>query len=428
MTQLESARQGVTTHEMRAVAQAEGLDAETIRDRIAAGRLAIPCNVRRKASQVFGVGEGLRTKVNANLGTSKDYADLDREFEKLAAAVDAGAESVMDLSTGGEIRRIRLALMERCDVIVGTVPIYEAAVEAAEQQGTTRAMTGESMLAAVRRQCEDGVDFVTVHCGVTREVLKDVRASKRTFGIASRGGTILADWITHHGQENPLFERFDELCDLCREFDVTLSLGDGLRPGAIADAFDAAQVHELMVIGELCGQAQARGVQVIIEGPGHVPLDQVEAQVKLQKRLCKGAPFYVLGPLVTDVAPGYDHIAGAIGGAVAAMAGADFLCYVTPSEHLGLPNAEQVREGVMAARLAAHAGDIAKGVKGARDWDDHISTLRRNKDWKGQLEACLDPQKAAALRHAARPNDDEVCSMCGEFCVFKVTDQDAIGD
>ncbi len=427
MTQLESARAGVVTEAMRRVAEAEGVEAETLRERVAAGRAAIPCNVRRKASRVFGVGEGLRTKVNANIGTSKDYADLDREFEKLRASVEAGADSVMDLSTGGDIRRIRQALMEKCEVMVGTVPIYEAAVRAAEARGSTRAMTAESILETVRQHCEDGVDFITVHCGVTREALRDARTTRRVFGIASRGGTILADWITHHKQENPLFERFDELCDMCREFDVTLSLGDGLRPGAIADAFDAPQVHELMIIGELCERAWAAGVQVIVEGPGHVPLDQVEAQVKLQKSLCRGAPFYVLGPLVTDVAPGYDHIAGAIGGAVAGMAGADFLCYVTPSEHLGLPNPEQVREGVMAARVAAHAADVAKGVAGAKEWDERISRLRREQDWQGQLAACMDPVKAAQLRHAARPHDDKVCSMCGDFCVFKVTDQSEIG-
>jgi len=411
---------------MRRVAEDEGVDAETIRAEIAAGRAIIPCNVQRKATRLIGVGTGLRTKVNANIGTSKDYAEIDGEFGKLDAAVEAGADAVMDLSTGGDVRKIRAALMERCDVTVGTVPIYDAAVVAA-QQGSVREMTGDSMLAAVRRHCEDGVDFVTVHCGVTRDVIRRVQAAKRVFGIASRGGTFLADWITHHKQENPLYERFDELCDMCREFDVTLSLGDGMRPGALADAFDEPQVHELMVLGELCDRAQAAGVQVMIEGPGHVPLDQVEAQVKLQKSLCKGAPFYVLGPIVTDVAPGYDHISAAIGGAIAGAAGADFLCYVTPCEHLGLPKAEQVREGVMAARLAAHAADVAKGLPGARDWDDRISAMRRARDWGGQLENCLDPQRAAHLRHESRPGDEEVCSMCGEFCVLKMTDQDTIG-
>ena len=427
MTQLESARKGVITDEMQRVAKLEGVPAQTIKDDIAAGLTAIPFNVARRAKKVAGVGKGLRTKVNANIGTSKDYPDLDAEYDKLSAAVEAGADAVMDLSTGGDIRAIRLALMERCEVTVGTVPIYEAAVEAATTAGGIRSMTADSMLATIRRHCEDGVDFLTVHCGVTREVLKHVQRAKRTCGIVSRGGTFLADWISAHKQENPFYERFDELCDVAREYDVTLSLGDGMRPGALADAFDEPQVHELIVMSELCQRAQAAGVQVIIEGPGHVPLDQVEAQVRLQKSLCKGAPFYVLGPIVTDVAPGYDHITSAIGGAIAAAAGADFLCYVTPCEHLGLPAADQVREGVVATRIAAHAADIAKKVNGAWEWDKALSQMRRDKNWEGQLSKCLDPVKAAKLRHASRPNDEDVCSMCGEFCVFKVADQDAIG-
>ena len=427
MTQLERARQGETTDAMQRVAKLEGIPAEQVRADIAAGLSVIPCNVRRQAAKVIGIGKGLRTKVNANIGTSKDYPDIDAEYQKLDAAVQAGADAVMDLSTGGDIRSIRLALMERCEVTLGTVPIYEAAVEAAANAGGIRGMTAESMLATVRRHCEEGVDFVTVHCGVTREVLRHFQAARRTCGIVSRGGTFLADWITAHKQENPFYERFDELCDMAREFDVTLSLGDGMRPGALADAFDGLQVHELIVMADLCERAQAAGVQVIIEGPGHVPMDQVEAQVRLQKGLCKGAPFYVLGPIVTDVAPGYDHITAAIGGAIAAAAGADFLCYVTPCEHLGLPAAEQVREGVMAARIAAHAADIAKKVNGAWEWDRTLSQMRRAKDWEGQLSKCMDPLKAAKLRHASRPHDEEVCSMCGEFCVFKVADQDKIG-
>ena len=427
MTQLESARRGVVTDAMRRVAKAESVSVESLRDAVAAGHVAIPCNSKRKASELTGIGKGLRTKVNANIGTSKDYPNLDAELDKLRAAVEAGTDSVMDLSTGGDIHAIRLALMERCEVTVGTVPIYDAAVTAAAGQGGIRSMTAESMLATVRQHGEDGVDFVTIHCGVTREVVRGFHKADRTCGIVSRGGTILADWITAHKQENPFYERFDEVLDIAREYDITLSLGDGMRPGSVADAFDQPQVHELIVLAELCARAQAAGIQVIVEGPGHVPLDQVAAQVQLQKALCQGAPFYVLGPIVTDVAPGYDHITSAIGGAVAAWAGADFLCYVTPSEHLGLPAADQVREGVVAARIAGHAADIAKGVKGALDWDRALSHMRRDRDWEGQLAKCIDPAKAARLRHAARPNDEEVCSMCGEFCVFKLTDQAKLG-
>ncbi|MGB3087392.1 MAG: phosphomethylpyrimidine synthase ThiC [Phycisphaerae bacterium] len=424
MTQLEEARKGVITDAVRTLARDEGLEPETIRDRVAEAHIAIPFNTRRRASRVLGVGEGLRVKVNANIGTSPDYADPEMELAKLRAAVEAGADSVMDLSTGGDIGAIRRRILEACDVAVGTVPIYEAAVRAAEAHHDIARMTAEDMLGSVRQHAEDGVDFVTVHCGVSRRIVASEALARRVCGIVSRGGMFLAHWIRRHGQENPLLERFDEVIDIAREFDVTLSLGDGLRPGAIADAMDGPQVEELLTLAGLARRATASGVQVMIEGPGHVPLDQVEAQVRLQKSMTGGLPFYVLGPLVTDVAPGYDHITSAIGGAVAAMAGADFLCYVTPTEHLGLPRPEDVRRGVMAARIAAHAADVARGRPEAREWDRRMSEARSRQDWEAQMAEALDPELAARLREERRPAPGDVCSMCGDYCVFKVGKDD----
>ena len=424
MTQLELARQGSISDAMKKVAEDEGRPAEEIREHIAAGRLVLPFNVRRRCERVCGIGQGLRTKVNANIGASGDYPDVEDEMKKLTAAVDAGADAVMDLSTGGDITAIRERILAECPVCVGSVPIYHAAVVASREKGGIHAMTANGMLDAVRLHCEQGVDFVTVHCGVTRDVIRSLNEERRVCGVVSRGGAFLVDWITRNEAENPLYERYDEILDVCREYDVTISLGDGLRPGCLADAFDRPQIHELNVMAQLARRARDAGVQVMIEGPGHVPLDQVAAQVKLQKALCDGAPFYVLGPIVTDVAPGYDHITSAIGGAIAAAAGADFLCYVTPTEHLGLPKPQHVREGVMAARIAAHAGDIAKGVPGAADWDRELSRLRRERDWKGLLALCMDPRRAAALRRERNPGDQDVCSMCGQYCVFKIVDGD----
>ena len=427
MTQLLRAREGVLTPEMKAVAETEGIAESVLRERIAAGRAVIPANAKRVALGLpavapCGIGEGLRTKVNANIGASRDYASMDAELEKLKAAVDAGADTVMDLSTGGDIREIRRRILEASAVPVGTVPIYDAAVSAVSDGGAVRDMTAADILGAVRDHAEQGVDFVTVHCGVTRAALETLRSAPRVCGIVSRGGSFLANWIGAHGRENPLYERFDEVLAIAREHDVTLSLGDGLRPGALADAMDRAQVHELNVLADLCARAREAGVQVIIEGPGHVPLQQIPAQVRLEKELCKGAPFYVLGPLVTDVAPGYDHITAAIGGAVAAGAGVDFLCYVTATEHLGLPEAEHVREGVVVSRIAAHAGDIAKGIPGALDWDREFSRLRRKRNWPEQLRRCIDPVRAAALRERRGSADRDVCSMCSELCAFRIDD------
>lgn len=419
MTQLDQARKGITTDAMRAVAKDEGLPEEAVRLAVAEGVAVIPCNVRRRASRLCGVGRGMRVKVNANIGTSRDFPDVEPELKKLESAVDAGADTVMDLSTGGDIAAVRERILDASPVGVGSVPIYDAAVRASANPGGVRGMSAADILAAVRRHCEQGVDFVTVHCGVNRAVVETLAATPRVCGVVSRGGAFLADWIRHNKAENPLYEQYDEILAMARELDVTLSLGDGMRPGALADSFDRVQVHELQVLSELCARAQEAGVQVMVEGPGHVPLDQVAAQVRLQKAMCKGAPFYVLGPIVTDVAPGYDHITSAIGGAAAAMAGADFLCYVTPAEHLGLPEAAHVREGVMAARIAAHAADVARGLPKAAEWDRRFSQMRRARDWPGMLGHCLDPRRAAALRDARNPGGDDVCSMCGDYCVFK---------
>ena len=422
MTQLLFARDSAVTDEMVRAAEIDGVAPELVRQGLADGTVVLPANRHRERARPCAIGRGLHTKVNANIGTSADYPDPDKELAKLDAAEEAGADTVMDLSTGGDLEAVRRAILDRARVPVGTVPIYDHGTHAIRAEGTIRAMTADGILATVRAHAEQGVDFVTVHCGVTCEVVDTLVRARRVCGMVSRGGTFLAEWIRYHGQENPLYERYDEVLDIAREHDVTLSLGDGMRPGALADAFDESQVHELMVLAELAERARAAGVQVMIEGPGHVPLQQIEAQVRLEKELCKGAPFYVLGPLVTDIAPGYDHITSAIGGVIAAGAGAAFLCYVTPAEHLGLPSLEHVRQGVIAARIAAHAGDIAKGIPGAADRDRGLSRRRRRRDWPGQLELCLDPDLASALRDEAAPHDAETCSMCGELCVFKIAD------
>ncbi|MDN3511327.1 MAG: phosphomethylpyrimidine synthase ThiC [Candidatus Jettenia sp.] len=423
MTQLQKARQNIITQEMKQVAKEEDLDPEYIKLRIAEGKIVIPVNHKRRTTKVCGIGAGLKTKVNANIGTSADYADIVNELEKLRIAEEAGADAVMDLSTGGDLRSIRRRIIESTVLTVGSVPIYEAAVKAVQHKHTMVDMTAEDMLDAVRLHCEDGVDFITVHCGATRGVLKHLKENKRICGVVSRGGTFLVEWMIHNGRENPFYEEYDEILAIAKEYDVTLSLGDAMRPGALADAFDRAQIYELNVLAELAQRALDANVQVMVEGPGHVPLNQVTAHVQLQKELCKGVPFYVLGPIVTDIAPGYDHITSAIGGAIAAAAGADFLCYVTPTEHLSLPNPTDVRNGVMAARIAAHAADIVKGVKSAWEWDKKMSHYRRKRDWQGQFNTCIDPIVAKNIRERGRPQNDEVCSMCAEYCVFKLSDK-----
>jgi phosphomethylpyrimidine synthase len=424
VTLIESSSSGQAGALIEAVARAEQVTAEAVRAGLVEGTIVIPANRHRTAARPCGIGRGLRVKVNANIGTSGDYADVEAELTKLKAAVEAGADAIMDLSTGGDVAAIRRRLLAACPVPFGSVPVYDAVAQHGPEKGLMR-MTADDFLRAFAAHAQDGVDFFVVHAGVTREALRILDRHPRVCGIVSRGGTMLSEWMRYHDRENPLYERFDEVLDIAREHEVTLSLGDGLRPGCLADSFDRAQVYELGVQAELHTRALATGVQSMIEGPGHVPLNQVAAQVELEKAVCRGAPFFVLGPLVTDVAPGYDHITSAIGAAVAAAAGADFLCYVTASEHLALPGAAEVREAVMASRIAAHAGDVARGRPGAADWDRRFAALRARRDWAGQLDLCLDPERARRLRDAHRPSDEGVCSMCGEFCVFKLAERGA---
>ncbi len=419
MTQIEAARQGIITQQMAEVARQENRDPEFIRAGVAQGLIVILANPAHPAGRPLGVGQGLRTKVNANLGTSTDQAEPELEISKAQAAVDAGADSLMDLSTGGDLARLRRGILEKFPQALGTVPVYETAVKTVRQGGRVVDMTPADMLAAIREQGREGVDFMTVHAGVTQEGVARLCNQGRITDIVSRGGAFIAEWMIQNNQENPYYSGFEEILAICREFDITLSLGDGLRPGCLEDATDRAQVQELIVLGELAQKARAAGVQAMIEGPGHVPLDQIQANIILQKRLCAGAPFYVLGPLVTDVAAGYDHISCAIGGAVAAAAGADFLCYVTPTEHLRLPLVEDVREGVVAARIAAHAADLAKGVPGAMEWDKKMARARKALDWNQQIELAIDPARAKKVRESASPKLEEVCTMCGDFCAMK---------
>jgi phosphomethylpyrimidine synthase len=418
-TQRIAALEGRTTDVMRHVAAYENVEVSKILELLASGQVAIPANPGHKSLEPRGVGGPLTVKVNANLGTSLACNDPELELKKLDAAIQAGADAVMDLSTGGDMGELRREVIKRSTIPVGTVPIYDAAVRAYEAKGDPTLLTADEMIDAVRRHAEDGVDFVTVHCGVTRSAVETVRKTGRVTRIVSRGGSMLAAWMEREGKENPLYERYDELMDILREHDVTISLGDGLRPGSIADATDPAQVEELVVLGELTKRAWDAGVQVIVEGPGHVPLHQIQANVVLQKRLCHGAPFYILGPLVTDIGAGYDHITGAIGGAVAGMAGADFLCYVTPAEHLSLPNTDDVRRGVMASRIAAHAVDIARGNKAAWERDLAMSKCRASLDWEGQISHALDPVEVRE-RLGEKVEKDGECSMCDKLCAMKV--------
>jgi len=419
MTQLESARAGVTTSQMASVAAAESRDPEFIRSGVAEGTIVVPANRLHEISSVCGVGAGLRTKVNANIGSSPDRAILEEELAKLRAACEAGADAVMDLSIGGDIDLIRKEVLDSSNVPVGSVPLYDAAVKAVESGKSVVEMTAGEMVAAFEKHARDGMDFFVVHCGVTRESVERLRTEGRLAQIVSRGGAFVVEWMVYNKAENPLYERFDEILGIAKEYDVTLSLGDGLRPGCLADATDRGQVQELIIQGELADKARAAGVQVMIEGPGHMPLDQIEMNVMLEKRICKGAPFYVLGPLVTDVALGYDHISAAIGGAIAAAAGADFLCYVTPAEHLALPTVQDVKAGVIATRIAAHAGDVAKGVPGARDWDDSLAAHRRARRWDEQMELAIDPETARQYRSGSMPTVEDVCTMCGKYCSMK---------
>ena len=419
MTQRMKAQKGIVTKEMRRVAREEGVSPERLREKIASGRVVIPVNRNHRGVKPVGIGEGLRIKVNTNLGTSSDHVHLDEELRKLKVSIQAGTDAVMDLSTGGDIDAIRREIIRHSPIPVGTVPIYEAAIQAAKKRKTLAKMRVEDLFEVIERQAEEGVDFMTVHSGVTRNTVERLRKTHRLLGVVSRGGSFLIEWMVYNGKENPLYEHYDRLLEIAKKWDVTLSLGDGLRPGCLADATDRPQVEETIHLGELTERAWAEGVQVMIEGPGHVPLDQIEANVLLEKRLCKGAPFYVLGPLVTDVSPGYDHITCAIGGAIAGKAGADFLCYVTPSEHLKLPSIEDVREGVIATRIAGHAADIARGNKIALQRDIEMSKARMAFDWEKQIELSLDPHKARRYHEEGKSGEKDVCTMCGEFCAIK---------
>ena len=419
MTQLAKARAGVTTREMEVVADKEKVDVHELRDKVAEGRVVIPVNIGHDGLVPCGIGEGLLVKVNANIGTSTDRAVLEEELTKLEVAVGAGADTVMDLSTGGDIDLCRGKILEASKVPLGTVPIYQAVVEAAEERGGLIHLTVDDIFEVIEKQVADGVDFITVHCGLTRAALEQLKNQGRVTDIVSRGGSFLTTWMLYHDRENPLYENYDRLLSIAKEYDVTLSLGDGLRPGCLADATDRAQIHELMTLGELTKLAWEKDVQVMIEGPGHVPLNQIKANVLLQKQLCHNAPFYVLGPLVTDVAAGHDHVACAIGGAVAGEAGADFLCYVTPTEHLCLPGVEDVREGVIVTKIAAHAADIARGNRLALERDKKMSEARKNLDWETQIGLAIDPRKARKLREENPPSEGDVCTMCGKYCAIK---------
>ncbi len=419
MTQIIKAQKGIVTKEMKVVAREEGVSPEWLREKIASGRIVIPANRNHRSVKALGIGEGLRIKVNTNLGTSSDHVDLEEELEKLKVSIEAGTDAVMDLSTGGDIDAIRREIIRHSTVPVGTVPIYEAAIGAAKKRKALANMTAEDLFEVIERQAEEGVDFITVHCGVTRNAAERLKKARRLLGVVSRGGSFLIEWMLYNGKENPLYEHYDRLLRIAKKHDVTLSLGDGLRPGCLADATDRPQVQETITLGELTERAWADGVQVMIEGPGHVPLDQIEANVLLEKRLCKGAPFYVLGPLVTDVSPGYDHITCAIGGAIAGKAGADFLCYVTPSEHLKLPSVEDVREGVIATRIAGHAADIARGNKIALQRNMEMAKARMAFDWEKQIELSIDPKKARQYHEEGKSGAEDVCTMCGEFCAIK---------
>jgi phosphomethylpyrimidine synthase len=419
MTQIIEARKGNRTPEMDAVARAEGLSVDHILEGVANGTIVITRNAKHATISPLGIGKGLRTKINANIGTSKDRMSIPDEIEKLKAAVSAGADAIMDLSTGGPIVEIRKEILKQSTVAVGTVPIYQAAVETVEQGKSVVQMDPDLLFRIIEEQAEEGVDFITVHCGVTIESVERLKRQGRIMDVVSRGGAFHLEWIICNDAENPLYAQYDRLLEIAKKYDMTLSLGDGMRPGCLADATDRAQIEELIILGELRDAALEAGIQVMIEGPGHVPINQVETNIRIQKELCKGAPFYVLGPLVTDVAPGYDHITSAIGGAIAGAAGADFLCYVTPSEHLRLPDIEDVREGVVASRIAAHAADIAKGVKGAMDWDKEMARRRKALDWNGQIELSMNPERARKLRQSSLPKETDVCTMCGEFCSMK---------
>ena len=415
-TQMDAARKGILTKELLAVAKKEQMEPEKLVKLVAAGQVVIPANKCHTCLDPNGIGSALRTKINVNLGTSRDLNDLDMELQKVNDAVAMGAESIMDLSSFGDTQKFRRKLTAECPAIIGTVPIYDAVVY---YHKPLREITSEEWLQIAEMHAKDGVDFLTIHVGINKNTAERFKKMKRLTNIVSRGGSIIFAWMEMTGQENPFYEHFDRLLDICQEYDVTLSLGDACRPGCLEDATDVSQLEELLTLGELTRRAWEKNVQVMIEGPGHMPLDQIAANMKIQQSVCKGTPFYVLGPLVTDVAPGYDHITAAIGGAIAASAGASFLCYETPAEHLRLPNRDDVKEGIIASRIAAHAADIAKGIPGAKEWDRKMAQARARLDWEEQFSLAIDPEKARRYRAESKPEKEDTCSMCGNFCAVK---------
>jgi phosphomethylpyrimidine synthase len=419
-TQLEMARRGIVSGEMVFCAKQESVAPEYIRKGVEDGTIVVVRNNRHTSIAAMAIGKGLRTKVNANVGTSKDRADVAHELEKVRVSIAAGTDTIMDLSTGGDLGAIRRAIIGASTVAIGTVPIYQAAVAAVNAGKAIVEMTADDLFRAIEENGEDGVDFLTVHCGVTRESVGRLETQGRVLGIVSRGGSILAHWMDYNDRENPLYEQYDRLLEIAKRYDMVLSLGDGLRPGCLADATDRGQVQELIILGELTRRARDRGVQVMIEGPGHVPIREIQANILLEKSLCNGAPFYVLGPLPTDIAPGYDHITAAIGGALAGWAGADYLCYVTPSEHLRLPTIDDVREGVVASKIAAHIADIAKGIPGAIERDHRMARCRKELDWEGQIGASIDPVRSRAWLEKSKSAEEEGCTMCGDLCAVRL--------
>lgn len=424
MTLKAKAKTDEITEEMRLIASIENVTLEYIRQGLSEGTIVIPHNPNhKKISKLCGIGKGLRTKVNANVGTSPSIINLSQEIEKVKAAIDAGADTIMDLSIGGDIRKIRREILKELTLPFGTVPIYQAAIDAINKKGSIMDMSPASILKVIEEQAKDGVDFMTIHAGVTQEAIERLKKQGRIMDVVSRGGAFLIEWMIFHQQENPLYEYFDDILDIAYEYDIVLSLGDGLRPGCLKDATDRAQVQELITLGELTKRAFEKDVQVMIEGPGHLPINQIPANVLLEKKLCYEAPFYVLGPLVTDIAPGYDHITGAIGGAIAAAYGADFLCYVTSSEHIRLPTIEDVKEGVITSRIAAHAADVAKGIPKALDWDTKMANARKKLDWDTQIKLAIDTQKAKEYQKPTPPLLSEGCTMCGKYCAIKQVEE-----
>jgi len=419
MTLKQQAQRGTITDEMKIVAAYEAVDPEFVREGVAQGQIVIPKNIKRRFKYIRGIGKGLSTKINANIGSSPYHMDRDEELKKLEMAVKYGTDSVMDLSLGSELIKIRRAILKNSHVMVGTVPIYQTAFELSVQKRDITEMKIDDFLATVERQAAEGVDFMTIHAGVNLAAIHALQYNRRIIDVVSRGGSFLISWMHENGKESPLYAHYDDILDILAEYDVTVSLGDGMRPGATADATDASQITELVTLGDLALRAWDKGVQVMIEGPGHVPLNQVPENMRLEKQLCHEVPFYVLGPLVTDCAAGYDHIAGAIGGAVAALNGADFLCYVTPAEHLRLPTVQHVIDGVVASRIAAHAADVALGLPQAVNRDQAMSRARKQLDWERQIELSFNPDLVADLRHSSEIGEDEFCTMCGEFCAIK---------